>query len=495
MKVRIKKRNTVMKGSAIITALIVMTVLLLLGLAVATVSMSALKTNASDADNNDAYYAAESAVTSAIGQLKYEVSSYYMSMLTAQSPDVLALYNNFFAAINSNTTLHFAEPVFKGITTDTTFSLGTFDSVNNTCEFLISSVATVSGGARYRVDGTLLVKRLDVEDSQYNWITDNAAIKAGGSLNLMTKNSVTVDNGNIIVAQMLYDANNSLPYTITGGQLIIDPNVGLTIRDVLTYPSFETPVVTSPATYVTSSGTSYNWANIPAEPLSILTAPNVSLHFSNCTMPAGVIYCKGDISISNCVVNCDIYCDGNVSISNYSSLGGTVYCRGNISVTNASVSGNMYCDGSVGFNNGTLSASIYAEDGISMSGASSSGNLYSPLQISIANSTVTDGIIYSSTKLLLGGTSQTNMTAALFSGGDIEFTGDTNVAGTMIAKKDIYFKVDANKDLYVNYYYSDETIMNLVSDPNNAFFFTVPGTIRLDEDVFLGQSITAVGRQ
>ena len=386
MKSKITKQLNIGKhGSAIVMALVVMTMLMVLGLAVAMVSMGALNTNASDADNNDAYYAAESAVTSAISQLKYEVSAYYMGMLEAQSPDVLMLYNDFFAAISTNAGQHFAEPVFDGVTTATTFSLGAFDPDNNTREFLISSITTTLDGAKYQVDGMLLVKRLDVQDCQYNWITDNAAIKAGGSLDLETKNSVTVENGNIIVAELLYDTTNTLPYTITGGDLIIDPNVGLSIRDVLTYPSFETPVITNPTTYVTNSGTSYNWANIPPAPLCIVTAPGgINLHFSNCTMPEGIVYCSGDLSISNCVVNCDIYCDGNVSISNYSSIGGTIYCRGDVNVTNADVSGSIYSDGFVDFNNGNLSASVYAEDGIQLGDSTSDGNLYSPAQISIS---------------------------------------------------------------------------------------------------------------
>lgn len=473
-------------------ALVTVTVLVLLGLAVATVSMGALRTNVADASGNDAYYAAESAVTSAIEQLKYEVSAYYMDMLAAQGSQLTALYNRFFSAINTNAQNNFTEPVFEGITTDTDFSMGTFDTANNICEFRITSTAVTADNARYRIDGTLRVKRLDVEDSQYNWITDNAAIKAGGALDLESKNSVTVTGGNIIVASLLYSTSNSMPYTVMGGQVYIDPNVGLTIRDILTYPSFETPVISSPVTYVTNSGTSFNWSNIPPAPLSIVSASGVNMHFSNCTLPEGVVYCGGDISIANCVVNADIYCDGNVSISNESSIAGTIYCRGNVSITNSDVSGSVYCDGFTDFNNGMLYASIYSEDGINVGSSSSSGNLYSPAQISISNSTVTDGIIYSSTKLLLGGG---EMTAAMFSGGDIEFTADTSVDGTMIAKNDIFFKVDANKDLYVNYYYSDETIMRLISDPKNLFFFTVPGTIRLDENVFLGQSVTAVGRQ
>jgi predicted acyltransferase (DUF342 family) len=493
------------RGSAIIMALIVMTVLLLLGLAVVTVSMGILRNNAADASNNDAYYAAESAVTSAIEQLKYEVSAYYMDMVDTYGNELMALYNNFFPAINGNAQLHFTEPVFSGITTATTFIMGTFDENDKTCEFLITSTATAPDGAQYRVDGRLLVKKLDVSDSRFDWIPQNAAILAGGTFDLESKNSALVVNGDVIVAQILYDAKNTNPYSITGGQLIIDPNAGLSIRDRLTYPSFATPVLADP--YYVVSSTSYNWSNLPSTfdsdgHMNMETTDGVSLHFNNCRdsnnqgLPAGVIYCKGDISISNCDVHCDIYCDGNVSISNASSIYGTIYCRGNASINNANIYCSLYSDGFVSFtNNGSLSSAVYAEDGIDFNNCTSGGNLYSPAQITLTNATVTDGLIYSSTKLLLGGTSETHITAALFSGGDIEFTGDTYVNGCMVAKNDIYFKVDANKDLHVIYAYSPETIDDIYNDPDNSFFFTVPGTIRLDENVFLGHNITAVGRQ
>jgi hypothetical protein len=104
---------------------------------------------------------------------------------------------------------------------------------------------------------------------------------------------------------------------------------------------------------------------------------------------------------------------------------------------------------------------------------------------------VTSGIVYSSTKLTIG---RGSTTAIFFSGGDIEFTGDVYVNGTVIAKNNIFFKVDANLDLFVDYYYSAATIDEIINDPDNSFFFTVPGVPQLNEDIFAGDSITAVGR-
>ncbi|MGI5850247.1 MAG: hypothetical protein ACOX8Q_09345 [Christensenellales bacterium] len=478
------------RGSAIIMALVTMTVLIILGLGVATLSIGTLKANRADAATNTAYYAANAGVNSAIEQLKYETANYYSAMMHAQSAEYWSLYNNFFANISSSAQLHFAEPAIDGVTTVTTFATGGFDTTQNICEFLVSCTATASDGTKYAVNGVLNIKKVDVRTvQQYVWITDNAAVKSGGTLNLESKNSVTVVGGNIIVGNLSYTEKDGLPYSITGGELIIDPSVGSTINDMLTYPSYSDPVLVDGIYY--SQKETINWSNLPEPPVSIVTAEGVDIKISSCTVPEGTIYIRGNANISNCTVNCDIYCDGNITISNYSSISGNIYCRGNVYLTNTDAGGNIFCDGFVDYNNGTLSASIYSGNGITVHNGITSGNMFSPAEIIIENTDVTDGIIYSSAKLTLG---SGNMTAVFFSGSSVEFMGDATVNGTVVAKNDIYFKVDATKDLFVDYYYSEETINNIVYDPKNSFFFTLPSGAKLDEDVILDQAVTAVGR-
>ena len=84
------------RGSAIIVALITMCVLILLGGAVAILSSGTLNVNTADAQTNDAFYAADSSVNSAIEQIKYEASSYYNEMLAASGEAYISLYNSFF---------------------------------------------------------------------------------------------------------------------------------------------------------------------------------------------------------------------------------------------------------------------------------------------------------------------------------------------------------------------------------------------------------------
>ena len=496
LRMPVKKNKRVrihnVTGSALITAIVSMTLLVLLGIAVATLSMGTLINNAADKNTNDSYYAAEAGINSAIEHLKFETSKYYSDMMKAPTPAVYnTMYNAFFTNIQENTQLYFIEPKIKDITTNTTFSIGSYDTAQDIAQYNISCRATAADGTQYIVNGSIGIKRIDVAHTQYIWITDDAAIKAGNSLDLESKNSVTVTGGNVLVGDLLYieKVEGQVPYSITGGNLIIDPTLGSNIVDFLVYPSYTDPVLPAVDFLITESSYTINW-DMPS-PSTLTTAVGTDLHFTACTIPEGTIYGKGDVHISNCVVNGDVYSDGDVFINNYTSINGNIYCRGNVYITNVEIGGNIFCDGLVDFNNGNLDASIYAAAGITVHDGISSGNMFSPGEISIENATVSDGIIYSSSKLTVGAG---DMTAVLFSGGDIEFTSDVSIAGTVIAKNDIYFKVDANKDLYVDYYYSETTVDNIVNDPDNSFFFSRPEEPRLDENVFFNETVTALGR-
>jgi len=478
------------KGSSIISALVVMVVLLLLGMAVVTVSMGALKTNAVDASNNDAFYAAKSAVESAIEQIKYEVSSYYTQMLTAQSADYPNLYSNFFNGINSSAQLHFDEPAFKDITTETTFSMGSFDPVNNVCEFLISSTATVTAdGMVYSVNGKVFIKKVDVSAGSTWFNIDDAALKAGGTLYLGKKNTTVVHGGNIQVSEISY-TRSWLPYKLDSGyQLTIDPNTALSINDCLTYPEYSDPVISHVDYYFTSSA-NVNWAiaNVLEEGFGMETAAGVDLHIENCTVPDGVVYSRGDTHINNCTCYAEVYSDGDMHVNNQ-SIYGDIHCRGDLEINNANVYGDVYCDGNVTFTSAHMEGSIFADGDIDANNGTLEGSLFATGTITAHSLGVDGGIVYAHTKLIVG---NMNSTGLFFSGGDIELTHSMAVNGAMIAVGDIYFSTDSNKNLTVNY--SHSTIEDIISNGNNEDIVNPPGgEPNLDENVFLGQDITAIG--
>lgn len=483
-----KKKSIFLKGvrgSAIIMALVTMLVLVTLGLAVITLSMGNLKVNQVDAVNNDAYYAALAGVNSAIEQLKFETSKYYKSMLDADSGVYPGLYNNFFLSIKNYAQSDFAEPRISGITTSTTFSNGTFDSSQNTGVFLISCTATAADGSKYKVNGSVQVKRIDISASPGVWFTNDSAVKAGGELRLSGSNYLTVWQEDIIVAELQYVNSWQIGFK-NGGQLIIDPSIGSTIHDTLKYKSFATPVMTDIDRYVTVNNTTLTSTMIPAAPVGITTDPGINITFSSCNVPNGIIYGKGDVTVTNGKYDANIYCDGNF-VANSCTINGNVYCRGNVTINGASMVGEIKCDGFFTLTSGSLKGTVYSGNGMSVIGASSTGSLFSPKTITISNAGVTNGVVYSSTKIKFGNCS---ISSIMFSGGDVEITGGATVNGAIIAKNDIYY--DASS---LTVKYSSAYINSIMANPTNTFFFSPStGEPAIKQPVILDQNVSAVGR-
>jgi len=73
------------KGSALLTALVVMTVLIVIGMGVLSNATNNLNATDVIAVNERSYYASENAAQVAISTIKNEVSKYYMTMKDASS--------------------------------------------------------------------------------------------------------------------------------------------------------------------------------------------------------------------------------------------------------------------------------------------------------------------------------------------------------------------------------------------------------------------------
>lgn len=429
------------RGSAIIMALVTMTLLVLLGLALVTVSMGNLNISVADAANNDAYYAAESGVNSAIDQLKFEVSNYYNEMLKAQGTNYTDMYNNFFAGINSNAISNFSEPSISGVTTATTFTQGAYDSAQNTCQYLVSCTSTAAKNMKYKVNGSLTIKRVDVNaGGVWEVPNDGNALIAGGALTFLNNSGVNVNTvSNVDVASV----NDSSKLNFKkGGQLIIDPNIGLTINDNLKYPSY--------------------------------------------TVPAGVTE-LGNVSYTGTEQYGDIYCTGFYSTT---GIHGNIYCRGNVNIAGGNVYGNIICDGAVTFGSATLTGTILAKNGITTNGGTIHGSLFSPAAISTqGGTTFINGIVYSSTKITAGASGSTGI---LYSGGGAGGTaGDIDVTGSptfnlIVAKRNITLH-----DVWASVEYSAQNIQNILADPVNSFF--VSGSKPTLTGVVVGQDVTPVG--
>ena len=360
------------RGYSLIMALVTITLLVLLGLAVVTISMGTLKSNEADITTNQSYYAAEAGVNSALDQLKLEVSRYYTSMKGASSTDYPGMYTNFAANIISNITnaqSGFSDPPITGGSTKTTFAIESFDSQANVYCFLATSTSTMADGTKYKVEGRLKVKRVDI--SAKSWYNYQGALVVGKTLTVNCGSGITV-NGDAALGGLVHQ--NSWDVTING-KTNIDPNVYQSINDVLNYPSFSDPVISNPKYYFTANKTidnNYSWAN----PVTVDTAENVNLVITNTIiMPDGIIRARGDLSMNTGVnIYSDLYCK-NFSNTN-SEIYGNIYAHGNVTKSGGKIFGDIYCDGNVTLNGIGVYGSIICGGNITIQGRNVNGRQF-----------------------------------------------------------------------------------------------------------------------
>jgi len=474
------------RGVAIITALIVMTVLLLLGVAVTSLSLNSLDSSVVDASNNSSFYAAEAGVSKALAQLKYEASSYYNQMMDATLGAYTSLYTNFFTGISSNAQANFEEPEFELVSTQTTFTAHSFDSGTNLCEYRVTSVATSNNGEQYQVNGSLTVKRIDVVTVPASWFElDNAALKVGGTLSMVEKNTgVGVNGGDAILGAL--NLNQSWQCQVNGGNLLIDPNTAASINDTLTYISYSDPVINDLDMYLTED-TTINWSNVPDEPVAIMSAPGVNITINSTTVPDGIIYSGGDLTFSDGTVHSDLYCDGNMYISS-GTASGDLYCRGDFTGGNAQVLGNLTCDGFADWSHGYITGYIYSQDGIHIEDASSTGSLITTGSLVTSSVGVLNAITYASGDLSIGDCS---INSIIFSGGNAQITGGMWIGGALVVKGNL----DYDAKSWVTISYNPSSVEDMLE--NNDYEFLQgesTTTTTLDEDIFGEQTITAAGR-
>lgn len=484
MKEKLKNLLRSKRGSSIIMALVTITVLVLLGAAVATLSMGTLRANVADATNNDAYYAAESGVNNALDQLKLEVSRYYTAMLAvaSDSGQYTPLYNNFGNGIVDNANGgSFVDPVIIGGTTDTEFSVA--DPQNNVYEFLAVTTSTMTDGTKYQVEGRLKVKRVDVS-AKKSWFIEDAALVVGKKLTINSGMGLGVSGGKVYLGSL----DNRGTLTSTPPIPITDP-----VNDALTYLSFSDPVITNPTHFYPSSTTIYRKTDpsnlfILSPGFSIDTSNNVNLTFAyNDTIPNGIIRAWGDLAMNTSVtINSDLYC------RNFSNTGsniyGDIYAHGNVTKTGGNIYGNIYCDGNLTLSNLSVNGSTIICGGniTILEGTVNNSNMFAGGMINL-NANTTGDVIYAKQKITISA----HISAIVFSGTDIEFGGGGyTVSGAVIAKNNLTDKS------WWNINYKATEVAKKYDNLKGTFFRSDSGggSATLDGSIFQSQSITAKGR-
>ncbi|MBT3318905.1 MAG: hypothetical protein HN389_03925 [Clostridia bacterium] len=479
------------KGSTILTVVIVMVVLVLLGQAITMLTLGTLRSNVADSSNNEAYYAAESGINSAIDQLKLEVVSYYKAMGEASSSEFNVLFGSFATNINTNAQTMFVEPTLVSGSTSTTFYVGGYDSVNDVCEFNIQCISMTPDEAQYQVNATVYVKKIDISVTGGSLsVPDNAALVVGGELDLDYDSGIGINGGDVYVGSISFESTkkNKVPYSISGGDLYIDPSVGASLEDPYVFPSYSDPSMSSP-NFVATTDTTINWANVPPSPVAITTLPGVQLTL-DCDIDSGVIHGKGDVIVTSGSYDADLYVDGNLTLGSC-DFNGDIYVRGNFNGQNAVIRGNLIVDGNITWSSGYSVGDIQAGGFVDIRDASSVCSIAAVSDIYIESVGISAGLIYSSGNITIGDCA---VSAVLYSYGDLVITGGMYVEGAIFAKEDFYFQ---NPGPYMNMGYDPEFVKSIIDEANINLFGGGGGggtQPTLDASIFVSQEITPVGR-
>jgi len=462
-------------------AIVTITVLVLLGIAVITVTLGTLRTNRADAATNDAYYAAESGVTNGLDHLRQEVARYYAQMMKAEGAAYTSLFNNFAAGISTGAQASFAEPAFSGGTTKTTFSVAGHDASSDVYEFLVSTVSTMADGTKYKVEGRLKVKRVDV--SAKSWFIDLGALVVGKTMTVNTSSGMTVHNGNAVLGSLVHHVE--WDYKVNNGQTIIDPTVKDMINDVLNYAPFIDPVISNPKYYLTGNTTMADQTHPWTTPVSVDTANGVNVTIANSNIiPDGIIRVRGNLTVySGGNVYSDIYCN------NFTDYGrayyGDIYCHGDFKKTGGDIYGNVYCDGDVTLSNISIKGSVICNGNVTINGATALGNIFATGTINLSQLGASGNVIYSKTKIVTSAT----ISAIVFSGGDIQInSGSGHITGAVIAKG------NCTTSGWPEIHYNASDVASKLAGLKGTFFDPGGGSAALDTSVFKDQSIKATGR-
>ena len=328
MKIYINK-----KGSALLTVLMVMTILVVVGLGVFSNSINNLNTTDVVTINERSYYASENAAQIAVSTIKNEVNKYYMTMMAATSTSAYqSLYDNFFTylqgrLVGSGSILSspdFVESELDGKTTLTctmaTPSMQASGYLGTT--FTVTATTTIEGVEREVVSKL----RVDAAPLQFQWtsappVTDYVLLSGGdvktnaeylqavGSAIL----SGTVTNPSYFSATSLSENDSS-------------------VNDILTwqlyYDQFDKSIANPPMPPTMTSDeadVAYPWYHSlgPGE-------------FPGNKVNNQKIYFTGGGEIKNQTVkNCDIYVQGGgLNITNSTFEGTNIYVEGLINIAN-----------------------------------------------------------------------------------------------------------------------------------------------------------------
>ena len=491
------------KGSALLMAVVAIVFLLILGLAVTTLSLGTLITNVADATTNDAYYAAEAGVSSALEHVKHEVSNYYATMIDAVgSSGYGALYDNFFANILINAQAYFGEPVFSGgISTHTTFGLNGSDNAQKT--FTVTSTSTTADGTQYVVRGNVDIVRLDVRPPSINFsLPENHVIYSGGAYNAPGAWGGLRLSGNITVGDISQDPSYYTYYHSNGTFRVRPSGEPNALEDIFDYTvTYHSPSYTQPDVTVSNNG-SYS---APKDAIRIIYGNNYSIGGDN--LGGGLIHSTGNLTIGGGGGghrNVDIYCEGNLTIGGDGVRGTAskrirIYCKGNVTLANSVKKADIFCLGNVTIqsgNNGDADdkLNIYCNGNAYLTGGNNCVNVYARGTITAGNVGTPNVFLYSYSNVVFSGG---NINGIIFSGGDVTVNSWMGLKGAVFAKNNltsVYSDLSYNQLEFDKAFNGASDFLSFLSSHSSGSGGSSGGSVDIS-NVIVSQNIAAVGRK
>jgi Tfp pilus assembly protein PilX len=342
------------KGSALLTAIAIMTVLVVIAMGSISASFSNMQISKIISDNERCYYAAEDAAEISISVIKDEVTKYYMEIgQSASQSTYLTMYENFFPYLagrltGENSILSdpdFVESELDGITTVTcTMSEPTLkESGVNGVTFTVTCTSVIDDVPR-TVIGTLDVEAQPVT-FQYTTapvITDETLILGGDILVSRedNENKITIEGDARIGGTVLDDSATFSTGTVSTYDFSVEEDLIWQLFweqfDTSIADPYEAPVI-----------------NLDGQPAQLLVSNDYYFTESTTYDTANVvtknIYCDGDLTIKNIdVINSQIYATGNVyiidedmGIQNNTIYGTNIYAGGDIYIELADIVNNQ----------------------------------------------------------------------------------------------------------------------------------------------------------
>jgi hypothetical protein len=447
------------RGSALLSVFLVITMLLILGTGILTLSVA----NISQARTGDTYerdyYVADGGAKQGVETLKGAALEQYRKIAADLQNNIQSTNNasSFFAALDAVSCTPPQPDSSAGGPTSLAVSISHATVDADTHRYTVRSTATDGKTAR-SLSGSIDINFVPVTATAGFSPLPACAILSGGTLR--QNSGWTAVTGSVKCGA--FSSYNPGQFCLNGvtnpsPSLFVDPNTASLFSWDMEYPGF-TNAVRTPSGQLTlppvANGANitnaafkdppYNWT-VPS-PIYLEGQTGASFTISNFQYKGGQAYSTGSLGFSNDVIGTAgsfvmLYCKGNLSLSNGAIRYVKIYCDGNLTINGGGGLDNViiYCNGSISDSctnrtNVRMYCSSYTMNG---------GNF------------IGDNIVYAENSIHV----ESTVSGLFYSNGNIDVGSGAGLTGQMAAKNNITLNGS------FNFKYDSAMLQRLNADP------------------------------